>query len=183
MIHLATHGFFASASCEEKGDRISEITGTDADLEILVDADLKANPLLLTGLALSGANDRLSGFPDDGLLSAAEIAGMPLQGVRWAVLSACETGLGRIQEAEGVLGMRRAFQIAGVSTLIMSLWPVDDQATREWMTHLYKARLAGASSSDAVRQANLDMLENLRKKKRSTHPYTWGPFVAAGDYR
>jgi CHAT domain-containing protein len=183
VIHLATHGFFAASSCEEKGDWIGELTGTDSDLAILVDADLEANPLLLTGLALSGANDRVPGSGNDGLLTAAEIARLPLQGVRWAVLSACETGLGRIQDAEGVLGMRRAFQIAGVSTLIMSLWPVDDQATREWMTSLYQARLAGASSSDAVRQAHIEVLQNLRKKKRSTHPYTWGAFVAAGDYR
>jgi CHAT domain-containing protein len=146
VIHLATHGFFAATSCENQGDRISGITGTDADLSILVNADLEANPLLLTGLAMSGANDRLSGSSDDGLLSATEIALMPLQGVRWAVLSACETGLGRIQEAEGVLGMRRAFQIAGVSTLIMSLWPVDDRSTQYWMN----TRIPGGRSSQSA---------------------------------
>ena len=148
-----------------------------------MDADLEANPLLLTGLAMAGANDVRSGAGDDGLLSAAEIAGLPLQGVRWAVLSACETGLGRIQTAEGVLGMRRAFQIAGVSTLIMSLWPVEDQATREWMADLYKARLNGSSTTAAVQQATAGVISRLKGKKRSTHPYSWGAFVAAGDYR
>ncbi|MBD3869045.1 MAG: CHAT domain-containing protein [Acidobacteria bacterium] len=183
ILHLATHGFFAAASCTGSGDRSSELTGDDTDLEILVDADLEANPLLLTGLALAGANDIHSGNGDDGLLSAAEIAGLPLNGVQWAVLSACETGLGRIQTAEGVLGMRRAFQIAGVSTLIMSLWPVEDQATREWMAGLYKARLKGSSTTEAVQRATVGIIKALKEKKRSTHPYAWGAFVAAGDYR
>ncbi len=183
VIHLATHGFFAAARCAGDGDRPRELTGTESDLEILVDADLEANPLLLTGLALAGANDRASGDGDDGLMTASEIAALPLEGVRWAVLSACETGLGRIQTAEGVLGMRRAFQIAGVSTLIMSLWPVDDQATRDWMAGLYRSRLAGSSTAEAVRQATADAIQELKTKKRSTHPYTWGAFVATGDYR
>jgi CHAT domain-containing protein len=183
VLHLATHGFFAATRCAGDRHRSRELTGTDSDLEILIDADLEANPLQLTGLAMAGANDGVSGPGDDGLLSAAEIALLPLEGVRWAVLSACETGLGRIQTAEGVLGMRRAFQIAGVSTLIMSLWPVDDQATREWMAGLYRARLAGGTSAEAVHQATADTITDLKKRQKSTHPYTWGAFVAAGDYR
>ena len=54
------------------------------------------------------------------------------------MLSACDTGIGEIQNGEGVLGLRRAFQIAGVRTMIMSLWSVDDQATRVWMRALYE---------------------------------------------
>src|SRR6185503_18367464 len=74
-----------------------------------------------------------------------EIASLNLSGLEWAVLSACDTGLGQIRAGEGVLGLRRAFQVAGARTVIMSLWSVDDQATRAWMTALYKARVSPSS--------------------------------------
>jgi len=64
-----------------------------------------------------------------------------LSGVEWAVLSACETGVGNVRAGEGVFGLRRAFQVAGAGTLIMSLWSVDDEATRSWMRELYEGRL------------------------------------------
>ena len=85
---------------------------------------------------------------------------------------------------EGVFGLRRAFQIAGVETLIMSLWSVDDEATREWMKALYEARLVkGMSSVASVHEASLSILEKRRERKESTHPFYWGAFVAAGDWR
>jgi CHAT domain-containing protein len=89
-----------------------------------------------------------------------------------------------VQTGEGVFGLRRAFEIAGARTLIMSLWPVEDQAAREWMGRLYEARLNGhASTVDAVRQASLEMLKERRSRRESTHPFYWGAFVAAGDWR
>src|SRR6185369_14228411 len=102
------------------------------------------NPLLLSGLALAGANRRRSAAADadDGILTAQEVASLNLGGVEWAVLSACDTAVGEIKNGEGVLGLRRAFQIAGAHTVIMSLWSVDDQATRAWMRALYEARFA-----------------------------------------
>ena len=88
-----------------------------------------------------------------------------------------------MKAGEGVLGLRRAFEVAGARTLILSLWPVEDQMTRGWMRQLYRARLAlGLTTIDAVHQANLKTLRQRRAKGQSTHPFYWGGFVAAGDW-
>jgi CHAT domain-containing protein len=144
------------------------------------------DPLLLSGLALAGANlrDRAPPDHDDGILTAEEIASLDLSGVEWAVLSACETGLGEIHAGEGVLGLRRALQVAGVRTSIMSLWRVDDRATRRWMRALYEARWKlGCDTPTAMRQASLTVLKERRSAGTGTHPVTWGAFIAAGDWR
>jgi CHAT domain-containing protein len=109
---------------------------------------------------------------------------MNLDGLDWAVLSACNTGLGEIQSGEGVFGLRRAFQLAGARTVIMSLWQVDDSSTRLWMQDLYRARfLHGAATSDAVRTATLSALSHRRTAHLSTHPLYWAAFLAAGEWR
>jgi CHAT domain-containing protein len=135
---------------------------------------------------MAGANRRAAAGPDedDGILTAEEVASLNLQGTEWAVLSACGTGLGQIKAGEGVLGLRRAFQIAGARTVIMSLWSVDDQATRAWMRGLYDGRLnKHLNTADAVREASLSVLRTRRARGQSTHPFYWAAFVAAGDWR
>jgi CHAT domain-containing protein len=144
------------------------------------------SPLLRSGLALAGADRREQAGPDedDGILTAEEIAALDLSGVEWAVLSACDTGAGEVRAGEGVFGLRRAFQIAGARTLIMSLWSVDDESTREWMTALYDARLhRRLSTAESVRHASLSVLNARRNAGQSTHPFHWAAFVAAGDWR
>jgi CHAT domain-containing protein len=120
---------------------------------------------------------------DDGVLTAEEIAGLDLRSAGWAVLSACETGVGDVQSGEGVLGLRRAFQVAGARTVIMSLWAVEDDSAREWMHALYAARLGGSETPEAVREASRDVLQQRRAGGLDTHPFHWGGFVAAGDWR
>jgi CHAT domain-containing protein len=144
------------------------------------------NPLLLSGLALAGANRRAAaGVKDeDGILTAEEVIALNLEGVQWAVLSACDTGLGQTRAGEGVFGLRRAFQIAGARTLIMSLWSVSDEATTTWMRALYRARLEKQlNTAEAVRDASRSVLQVRRSKGLSTHPFYWAAFVAAGDWR
>jgi CHAT domain-containing protein len=144
------------------------------------------SPLLLSGLALAGANQRRTAAADeeDGILTAEEIAAMDLSGVEWAVLSACDTAVGEIQAGEGVFGLRRAMSIAGVRSLIMSLWSVDDEATREWMHALYEARFRrGLDTVEATRVAGLSVLEARRRAGQDTHPLYWSAFVAVGDWR
>jgi CHAT domain-containing protein len=161
VLHFATHAFVLGREC--------------------------ASPLLQSGLALAGANrrgsDGASLTGEDGILTAEEIASLDLAGARWVVLSACATGLGRIQAGEGILGLRRAFEVSGAGTLLGSLWDVGDRAAREWMGDLYRARFAGRRTTPAaVRDANLAALARSRRGGDAS-PGTWGGFVAAGDWR
>jgi CHAT domain-containing protein/tetratricopeptide (TPR) repeat protein len=183
VLHFATHGFFISDACPPDGSRSGGVVRSSAAAQFAEEG--RENPLLLSGLAFAGANRRGAALDeDDGILTAEEVAGLNLNGVEWAVLSACDTGLGEIRAGEGVFGLRRAFQVAGVRTVIMSLWPVDDQATRAWMRALYEARFRrGLSTADAVHSASVAVLSERRAKKQSTLPVYWAAFVAAGDWR
>jgi len=91
--------------------------------------------------------------------------------------------VGKVVAGEGVLGLRRAFEVAGAGTLIMSLWKIDDEVTRDWMRHLYTGRLEGMSTAEAVHSASLALIRERRAEGRTTHPFYWGAFVAAGDWR
>jgi CHAT domain-containing protein/Tfp pilus assembly protein PilF len=186
VLHLATHGFFLGGECASGSERIRGSRG----LKLVEEPDpapiTGVSPLLLSGLALAGANHRglAAEGEEDGILTAEEIASLDLSGVEWAVLSACDTGVGEIQAGEGVFGLRRAMQVAGVRTLIMSLWPVDDEATRRWMRALYRGRLFyQLDSAEAVRGASVSVIEQRREAGESTHPFYWAAFVAAGDWR
>ncbi|TAH44409.1 MAG: CHAT domain-containing protein, partial [Gammaproteobacteria bacterium] len=107
-----------------------------------------------------------------------------LEGTRWVVLSACDSGLGDSRAYEGAFGLRRAFRLAGARSVIMSLWQVDDSATAEWMTALYKARLRdGLSTIESMAAAQRETLAARRLASLDTHPYWWAGFIAAGDWR
>ena len=179
ILHLATHGFFLGSECSVAPD------GSRGSAAVL-QATSEANPLLLSGLALSGANHRAAVAADeeDGILTAEEVSALNLQGLEWVVLSACNTGVGRLDAGEGVFGLQRAFHIAGARTTVMSLWAVDDRATRRWMQALYRARLVeGMDTPGSVRAAGLKQLRERRRRGRDTHPFRWGGFVASGDWR
>ncbi|UCF69010.1 MAG: tetratricopeptide repeat protein, partial [Acidobacteriota bacterium] len=174
IVHLATHGFFLGGDCAAAatGSRGLGLVEVPAAPEPLALTGI--SPLLLSGLALAGANQRAAAESgeNDGVLTAEELAGLDLAGVEWAVLSACDTGVGEIQAGEGVFGLRRALQVAGVRTLVMSLWPVDDAATRQWMRALYRARLADRlDTADAVRSAGLSELRQRRAAGEIEHPF------------
>jgi CHAT domain-containing protein len=182
VLHLATHGFFLGGECASGLERSRGIKLVE---EPAPAAGVQLSPLLLSGLALAGANRRAEAgeSEEDGILTAEEIASLDLSGVEWAVLSACDTGVGEIQAGEGVFGLRRAIQVAGVRTLVMSLWPVDDESTRSWMLAFYRARLFnGQQTPEALRQASLSVLEQRREKGESGHPFFWAAFVAAGSW-
>jgi CHAT domain-containing protein len=186
VLHLATHGFFLADSCTTAPTDSRSVGGLVKASPSPSRVPRVENPLLLSGLALAGANRRRSAKPDeeDGILTAEEVASMDLRGVDWAVLSACDTGQGQIKAGEGVFGLRRAFQVAGARTVVMSLWSVDDQATRIWMKALYENRFQKhMSSADSVHAATLQVFRDRKARGLRTDPFFWAAFVAAGDWR
>jgi CHAT domain-containing protein len=170
ILHLATHGFFLADQAVDLTSEAPRLLGQD---RLLVPKG--EHPLLRSGLALAGAN-RLRSGQDDGILTALEVAGLDLVGTELAVLSACETGVGHVLNGEGVYGLRRALVLAGVQTQVVSLWKVDDTATKDLMVDYYQRLSAGAGRSAALRQAQLTMLKDPER----THPYYWGAFMVVG---
>ncbi len=191
--HLATHGFFAPA--ELKSALADERSGNMAGL-VGQEGVTGWHPLLLSGLVLAGANRQPKPGEEDGILTALEVSEMDLSRLELAVLSACETGLGKSAGGEGVLGLQRAFQVAGARSVIASLWQVDDKATQELMGTFYKAywdKKKVVSRVEALRQAQLSMLREGYKRalvrKQATDedkrvpPVFWAAFVLSGDWR
>jgi len=173
IVHIATHGFFLRAltNAEE-----NDTANRDATRAVNVNVRVE-NPLLRSGLALSGANLK-KGPTDDGILTALEASGLNLWGTKLVTLSACDTGLGEVENGEGVYGFRRAFVLAGAETLVMSLWPVSDYVTREMMTAYYEGLRRSQGRGEALRQAKLNML----KRKDRRHPFYWASFIQAGEW-
>lgn len=172
ILHLATHGFFfpdpqTEAPSPERGLGEAEPTFKISD-----------HPMIRSGLILAGGNYAWhTGKPlrpgmEDGILTAYEISQMNMSNTELVVLSACETGLGDIQGNEGVYGLQRAFKIAGVKYLVMSLWQVPDVQTQELMTTFYTKWLEdGLSIPDAFRLAQKEM------RNKYKDPYLWAGFV------
>jgi CHAT domain-containing protein len=148
------------------------------------------DPRLRSGLALAGANrwqERSARGLSDGLLTALEVEELDLWGTELVVLSACDTGRGEIQVGEGVLGLRRAFQLAGARTALASLWQVPDTETARLMTDCLKRWLDGAPPADALRQAQLALIRQLRQsdnpRLREAPPLFWAGFICHGHGR
>ncbi len=148
---------------------------------------------------LAGANRPAEPDKDDGILTALEVEALDLTGVELATLSACETGLGEKAGGEGLLGLQRAFQVAGARSVVASLWQVDDQATRDLLTRFYENLWQKKLPKlEALRQAQLWMLkegtkrgmvdvkvpkERLGKEDGRLPPYYWAAFILSGDWR
>ena len=112
-------------------------------------------------------------------LEARDVLGMDLKGTALIALSACESGLGRVEDGDEVLGFTRSFLSAGTSTLLASLWPVSDAATETLMTTLYDDLAKGVMVQDAMRDAQRAVLAN----PETAHPFFWAPFNLIGNWR
>lgn len=101
---------------------------------------------------------------------------------KMAVLSACQTGIGQYQKGEGMLSLAHAFAYAGVPSVTMSLWSVNDQSTAQLMQYYYQQLKNGLPKHQALRQAKLDYLANCESVEK-LHPYYWAGFVHLGDFQ
>ncbi len=167
VIHLATHGYFFPDPKEAPARR--------SDQEPVF--KVSEHPLLRSGLIMAGGNAGWRGKKrqedgEDGVLTAYEISQMDLSNTELVVLSACETGLGDINGNEGVYGLQRAFRIAGVKYLIMSLWKVPDESTSLLMKTFYTKWLEDKMSiPEAFRAAQADM------RALGYDPLQWAGFI------
>ncbi len=178
ILHIATHGFFLKAD-ENLKKRLLKLQ-RGADLQVPPPGD---NPLLRAGLAFAGINKNAPFLGDidtrnDGVLTALEVLDLKLSGTKLVVLSACETGLGEIHEGEGVYGLRRAFQEAGVSEVVNSLWEVSDAGTQALMIEFYQRILTGMPARRALRESQLA----LKASPLWGQPYIWSAFMMVGSY-
>jgi len=207
-LHLATHGFFADPSVRSALAR--DVNERDPlQSQLLSDQSIVGyHPDLLSGIVLAGANAPPP-EGDDGILTAAEVQALDLRRVDLVTLSACETGLGQSAGGEGLLGLQRAFQVAGAKHVVASLWMVDDHATQalmtEFYTNLWQRKLPPI---EALRQAQLKMLvayqpkdkklragfqdakidaaalaaarERLKAGEATLPPFYWAAFVISG---
>ncbi|MGJ8745563.1 CHAT domain-containing protein [Polaribacter sp.] len=169
ILHIATHGFFFP-KLEEKINN-NEIIGGEKKLNVA------ENPLLRSGLLFANANYawQHGNNPydkDDGILTALEISNLDFKNTDIVILSACETGLGDIEGSEGVYGLQRAFKMAGVKTIIMSLWPVPDKETAEFMNLFYSKWKTYNNPKKAFKEA-----QNQMMKKYRGEPEKWAAFV------
>ncbi|NER08502.1 MAG: CHAT domain-containing protein, partial [Okeania sp. SIO3C4] len=157
FLHIATHGFFLPKPTSENQ--------TNSD-----------NRLFRSGLVFAGVEKRQSGG-DDGVFTAYEATLLNLVGTQLVVLSACDTGIGDISAGEGIYGLRRAFVIAGSESQMISLWKVEDEATKDLMVAYYQGLKAGKGRRDALLEIQRDWL----KQGDYQHPYYWASFIFSGD--
>ena len=162
IVHIATHGFYYTP--DEAIDKDFLRGYTDA--------------MSLSGLVFAGGNAAWLGKKNvdgvlGGVLTAKDIANLDFKGTDLLVLSACKTGQGKVT-AEGVFGLQRAFKKAGVGTIIMSLWNVDDKVTSEFMIAFYE-QLTDKANNWNKRKAFEQTKEIIRKKHPD--PYYWAAFV------
>jgi CHAT domain-containing protein/tetratricopeptide (TPR) repeat protein len=161
--HVSTHGFFADGKFRSLLQLDPKLLERRESREGLIgnrSGEGARSPLVLSGLVCSGAN--LPATPERGILSGDAIAGLLLDDLRMAVLSACDTAIGEVAGGEGVFGLQRAFHIAGCKNVVASLWKVDDAATAALMVRFYGHLFAEDAAKrlppiEALRRAQLEL--------------------------
>lgn len=166
-LHVATHGFYL----EEAGMVRERRQGNDGKTYLVerYAADFSS------GLALAGANAALAPGAGRGLLYAADLQRLDLEGTELVVLSACDSARGAVAVGEAVAGLRQAIEIAGAHATLTSLWSVPDRGTRALMAGFYAGLAAGAGKAEALRSAKLAV------RRTRPHPFYWAPFILSGS--
>jgi CHAT domain-containing protein/Tfp pilus assembly protein PilF len=183
ILHVATHGLFRSTtapSADHTRGMVLDDSGLGAG-HASGDSRAMTDPLLASMLLMSNSGRSIPGsdgvvLDPAGLATAREISTMDLWGTQLVVLSACESGRGRVDElGQGVYGLRRALVVAGAETLVTSLWKVDDKVTRDLMTLYYRNLKAGQGRVEALRAAAIAIRE------KHPEPRFWAPFIGIGQ--
>ncbi|MDC0201903.1 CHAT domain-containing protein [Flavobacteriales bacterium] len=169
VLHIATHGFFYPDIKYVKENKFLSMDNKKA-----VD-----NPMNRSGLVFAGGQNTADGdilANDNGWLTSSEASLLNLRGTELVVLSACETGVGDVQNGKGIYGLQRAIRIAGAESIIMSMWSVNDKVTQELMTYFYDYWIdKNMSKKEAFNKAQ----QTIREKYK--HPYYWGAFIMLGE--
>lgn len=165
------HFYLGSDAREEtvKSEKVQQYRYLHFAAHALIDDTFPAR----SGVVLSLAEDS----KEDGVLQMNEIMRLKLD-AEMVTLSACSTGLGKLYEGEGIVGLTRAFLYAGADSVVVSLWNVSDFATAELMKNFYQNLNRGTSRAEALRRAKLSM---MRSHHEWRHPYFWAPFVLVGQ--
>ncbi len=173
VIQISTHGFFASDS-----KTITETHFLQQYQKSVFGnmSEPQVSPMMRSGVIMAGGNGAWTGKQivegiEDGILTAEEVSRLNLSGTELVTLSACQSGLGEVSSAEGVFGLQRGFKMAGVKTLIVSLWKVNDATANEFMQQFYTRWLAGDSKAEAFKKAQMAI------KEKHPNPYFWAPFI------
>jgi CHAT domain-containing protein/Flp pilus assembly protein TadD len=167
ILHLATHGFFAGSDPNQSDQSEVLVSGSGFGSKYF------ANPMHQSGLALVGANATLSAWRsnrdvdlgDDGIFTAEDASTLDLHGTWLVVLSACDTGQGEPSAGEGVMGLRRGFLEAGAQNLLMTLWPIEDKFTAQFMVEFYRAAHDTGNAPSALAAVQRAWLTKLRQEK------------------
>lgn len=168
IIHIATHGFYN----KEKDTLNINVSEIDS-IESTIDRSMKNSGLIFCGVNKILNDSTIQMNDNDGILTAYEISKIDLSGCEQVILSACNTALGDIYTCEGVLGLQRGFKLAGVRSILMSLWEVDDKATQILMQKYYQNYLNGHSKINALKLAQryVSSLEGF------SDPKYWAGFI------
>ncbi len=183
ILHLATHGFFVSTAKVKNLNSSEEISQSGGRMSA---GGILPKSLLNSGLALAGADrtltewkaGRIPATTTDGIVTAAEISLLHLEDNWLTVLSACETGMGRVHSGEGVMGLRRAFVQAGTQNLLFTLWPISDAMTAKIMEDFYQRALRTRHAPESLSDTQRDWLVKLRNSEGTKAAVQLaGPFV------
>ena len=176
IIHFATHGYYWTPEEREKRSYVSFVERANLESD-----DPTELAMLYSGLFLSGANQGLMGNElsdniEDGVLTSKELAEMDFSSTDFVALSACQTGLGELN-GEGVFGLQRGFKLAGVKSLLMSLWPVHDKATELLMIEFYRNMISGDTKYSALNKAKKYIQKYSDKEDDFSDPEYWAGWI------
>jgi CHAT domain-containing protein len=184
ILHLATHGFFLPDVEEPPPNSLQMMSAGERGMGMGMPVHVE-NPMLRSGLAFTGAGVSLAkqggadAGKDDGIVTAEEVGSLDLWGTKLVVLSACDTGMGEAKAGQGVMGLRCAFAQAGTRNLMMTLWPVQDEATGRLMVDFYKKYLETDDAIGAINAVQRKAIAQARQKGEQPNPKVWAPFLVS----